>query len=153
MKKLLILPGLLLLSAILPCGETHCADGKNEMGKPAQMKKRTHKADKMRGKWHQWRSGNKVKDFVGVNIDEEKGFTCWYKEKTEHRGPTINCKRTLKNVGTVPNYASTGTPPQLVYENYIGKFETKADEQGKVGSGKVTVICDGPCVKKTDKEV
>ena len=34
MKKLLILPGLLLLSAILPCGDTKCADSTKKEEQP-----------------------------------------------------------------------------------------------------------------------
>lgn len=155
MKKLLILPGLLLLSAILPCGETHCADGKDEMGKPTQMRKRTHKADNIRGKWHQWRQKGIELDIAGSN---HKDVKCFYKEahtskKGEARPAAVFCKRTFKNV-QVKEGSLTGTPPHLMYENYIGSYVKEPSKPGLMGSGTRVILCDGPCMEKAkaDKE-
>lgn len=154
MKKLLILPGLLLLSAILPCGETQCADSKDGIKKPMRMRERIHKAERQKGKWQQWRQKGTELDITGAN---HKGVKCFYKEahtskRGEPRPATVFCKRIFQDVN-MREGSPTGTPPHLMYENYIGSYIKEEGKPGVMGSGKRVILCDGQCVEKEKVEV
>jgi hypothetical protein len=146
MKKLLVIPGLLLLSALLPCGETHCATTQPEKKpvKPVKVEKTTTKKS---GKWNQWRKQSITLDTQG---GMHKDLKCMYKEPTDKKGGMVFCKRAIKNIG-VQKSSPTGTPPHLMYENYIGSFVKQPGKPGLMGSGERIILCDGPC-KEIDKE-
>ncbi len=81
----------------------------------------------------------------GITQDE----VCTIKKKKNKI--SIHCARSkqkFEHVHAIENYALLGTPPHLVYANYIGYRKTKPSTPGLMGSGKMTVYCNGPCQRK-----
>jgi hypothetical protein len=141
MKKMLMLPSILLLSALFGCGDDHCADKATTQGKkPVKVEKATTKKS---GKWLMFRK-------QGIALDTQSGkykdVKCFYKEPTEKKKASVFCKRTLKDVDAREYHVGTRRD---AFENTIGIY-TKGADKNVPGKGTVVVVCDGPC-KEIDK--
>lgn len=55
----------------------------------------------------------------------------------------------FRNVGTRES-SLTGTPGNLMYENYLGFIKSTDPVEGMAGSGKRTDFCAGACKRKKD---
>ena len=75
------------------------------------------------------------KDTCGIFFYENKTFiVCSSGKQFDNPGQTES--------------SITGTPGNLMYENYIGFVKTEAATSGLMGSGKRIDYCDGACKRK-----
>lgn len=140
MKKLLTISGLLLLSALLGCGDDYCATARPDK-KPVKAEKPLAKKS---GKLHLFRR-------QGITLDTQGGkfkdVQCFYKEPTETKKATVFCKRTLKDVDAREYHVGARRD---AFENIIGTYPKGRTDENVPGKGTIVVVCDGPC-KEMDK--